>query len=39
MKMKKDRKIEEKLIWHFKIDIKNLMNFDRSTQNSTKFEH
>ena len=31
MTMKKDAKLEEKLTWCFKIDMKTLMNFDLST--------
>ena len=31
MKMKNDAKFEEELICHFKIDMRNLMNFDPST--------
>ena len=31
MKMKNDEKLEEELTRHFKIDMKYLMNFDRST--------
>ena len=31
MKMKNDEKFEEELTRHFKIDMKYLMNFDRST--------
>ena len=33
MKMKNDTKFEEKLTCHFKIDMRNLMNFDPSTWN------
>ena len=32
-----DEKSEEKLTYHFKTDIKNLMNFDLRTQKSQKF--
>ena len=34
MAMKNDVKFEEELTCHFKIDVKNLMNFDRNTQKS-----
>ena len=34
MKMKNDANIEEKLTLQFKIDIRNLMNFDPRTQKS-----
>ena len=37
MTLKNDEKSEEKLTCHFKIDIKNLMNFDSRTQKSQKF--
>ena len=37
MAMKSDTKIEEELTCHFKIDMRNLMNFDSSTQESKKF--
>ena len=37
MKMKNDSKFEEDLTCQFKIDTKNLMNFDPSTQKSQKF--
>ena len=37
MTMKNDAKFEKELICHFKIDMKNLMNFDESTKNSQKF--
>ena len=37
MTLKNDEKSEEKLTCHFKIDIKNLMNFDSITQKSQKF--
>ena len=37
MTLKNDEKSEEKLTCHFKIDIKNLMNFDPRTLKSQKF--
>ena len=37
MTMKNDAKFEGKLTCKFKIDIKNLMNFDQSTRKSQKF--
>ena len=37
MKLKRDTKFGEELTCHFKIDIKNLTNFDLSTQKSQKF--
>ena len=37
MTMKNDAKIEEELTCQFKIDMRNLMNFDPSTQRSLKF--
>ena len=37
MTMKNDAKIEEKLTCQFKIDLRNLTNFDQSTQKSQKF--
>ena len=37
MAMKKDAKFEEELTCRFKIDMRNLMNFDPSTQKSQKF--
>ena len=37
MAMKNDAKFEEKLTCHFKIDMKNLTNFDMSTRKSKKF--
>ena len=37
MTMKNDAKIEEELTCQFKIDMKNLMNFDLNTQKSQKF--
>ena len=36
MTMKNDAKIEEELTCQFKIDIRNLANFDPSTQKSQK---
>ena len=36
MAMKSDTKIEEELTCHFKIDMRNLTNFDSSTQKSKK---
>ena len=36
IKMKNDEKIEEEFIRQFKIDIRSLMNFDRSTRKSQK---
>ena len=36
MTMKNDTKIEEELTCRFKIDMKNLTNFDSSTRKSTK---
>ena len=36
MTLKDDAKFEEELTWNFKIDIRNLMNFDSSTQKSKK---
>ena len=36
MTMKNDTKIEEELTCRFKIDMKNLTNFDSSTQKSKK---
>ena len=35
--MKNDAKIEEELTCQFKIDMRNLTNFDPSTQKSQKF--
>ena len=35
--LKNDEKSEDELTCHFKIDIRNLMNFDWSTQKSQKF--
>ena len=35
--MKNDTKTKEELTRHFKIDMKNLMNFDPSTRKSPKF--
>ena len=37
MTMKNDTKLEKELTWQFKIDIRNLTNFDLSTQKSKKF--
>ena len=37
MRMKNDAKFEEDLTSQFKIDMKNLTNFDPSTQKSKKF--
>ena len=37
MAMKNDAKIEEELTCQFKIDMRNLTNFDPSTQKSQKF--
>ena len=37
MKMKNDVKFEEELTCQFKIDMRNLTNFDLSTQKSQKF--
>ena len=37
MTLKNDEKSEEKLTCHFKIDIRNLMNFDARTRKSLKF--
>ena len=37
MAMKNDAKFEEKLIFCFKIDIRNVTNFDPSSQKSQKF--
>ena len=37
MKMKNDAKFEEELTCQFKIDMRNLTNFDLSTQKSQKF--
>ena len=39
MTMKNDAKFEEKLTCQFKIDMKNLKDFDWSTQKSQKFAH
>ena len=36
MTMKNDAKFEEELTCHFKIDLRNLTNFDSSTQKSQK---
>ena len=35
--MKNDARFEEELTCHFKIDMKNLRNFDPSTRKSQKF--
>ena len=37
MTMESDTKIDEELTCHFKIDMRNFSNFDRSTQKSKKF--
>ena len=37
MTLKNDEKSEAKLTCHFKIDIRNLMNFDSRTRKSQKF--
>ena len=37
MTMKNDAKFEEELTCQFKIDMRNLTNFDSSTQKSQKF--
>ena len=37
MRMKNDAKTEKELICQFKFDMKNLTNFDPSTQKSKKF--
>ena len=37
MTMMNDAKFEEELTYHFKIDMRNLTNFDLSTQKSKKF--
>ena len=37
MIMKNDTKVEEKLTCHFKIDMRNLTDFDPSYQKSLKF--
>ena len=37
MAMKNDAKFEEELTCQFKIDMRNLMNFDPSTQKSQKY--
>ena len=37
MTLKNDEKFEEELTCRFKIDIKNLANFDSSTRKSQKF--
>ena len=38
MRMKNDAKFEEELTCQFKIDTRNLMNFESSTRKSQKFE-
>ena len=38
IRMKNDAKIEEDLTCQFKIDVRNLTNFDPSTRKSQKFE-
>ena len=38
MRMKNDAKFEEELTCQFKIDMRNLTNFDPSTRKSQKFE-
>ena len=38
MRMKNDAKFEEELTCQFKIDMRNLTNFDLSTRKSQKFE-
>ena len=38
MRMKKDAKFEEDLTCQFKIDMRNLTNFDPSTRKSQKLE-
>ena len=37
MAMKNDTKFEEELAYQFKTDMRNMMNFDPSTQKSKKF--
>ena len=37
IKMKNDAKLEEELTFRFKIDMRNLMNFDLSPRKSQKF--
>ena len=37
MTLKNDAKFEEELTYQFKIDMRNLTNFDPSTQKSPKF--
>ena len=39
MTMKNDEKIEEELTYQFKIDLKNLTNFDPNTRKSRKIAH
>ena len=38
IRMKNDAKFEEDLTCQFKIDMRNLTNFDQSTRKSQKFE-
>ena len=38
MRMKNAAKFEEELTFQFKIDMRNITNFDPSTQKSQKFE-
>ena len=37
MTMKSDAKLEGELTWQLKIDMRNLINFDQSTEKSQKF--
>ena len=37
MKMKNDAKFEEELTCHFKIDLRNLTNFDLNTRKSRRY--
>ena len=37
MKMKNDAKFEEELTCHFKIDLRNLTNFDSNTRKSRRY--
>ena len=39
MALQNDEKFEEELTCHFKMDMRNLMNFDPSTQKFPKFAH
>ena len=39
MALQNDEKFEEELTCHFKMDMRDLMNFDLSTQKSQKFAH